>query len=87
MIMGIGPINITAPPLNGPFDPEPTVSSKIPIRIIAKAIKNSQLEMDNTSGILGCIVCTVACPVHLEQDQWDGWKQPEQTLRPHDWHT
>jgi len=49
-IMGIGPIRIIAPPpvlLGLRFESEPTVINKLPIKITAKAAKNSHVANVN----------------------------------------
>lgn len=47
-IIGIGPMSITAPPLNPPSDPVsgPTTISKKPIAIIAKAMNDSHVAAE-----------------------------------------
>lgn len=51
-IMGIGPIRITAPPPKLPgVVIEPKVINKIPMKIIAKAMKNSQVAIEKGAAI------------------------------------
>lgn len=88
-IIGIGPIRMIAPPL-APlmFESEPKAISNMPMKMAAKAMKNSQVTMENCEGDGG--LCTAAGPSfawQLEQDQRIGSMQLLQTVLPQSWQT
>lgn len=87
MIIGIGPIRITAPPpALLKFVRDPIVISIMPTKIMAKAMKNNHVAMENgeaTCWLAGMLIFAR----QSVQDQIEGSKQLLQTGRPQDRHT
>jgi len=78
-----------APPLNWPeFEAEPKVISSMPMKITAKAMKNSHVAKDNRevaelTGGKG----RRSLAWHSEQTRWIGSMQRLQATRPQPWQT
>jgi hypothetical protein len=78
-----------APPLNWlEFEAEPKVISSTPMKITAKAMKNSHvangnLEVAELNGGEGCL----SLAWHSEQTKWIGSMQLLQATRPQSWQT
>jgi hypothetical protein len=82
-------MNITAPPLTPPPEPvnDPTTISNIPIAIIAKAMKNNHVAIENCEATGSLATDRLALARQSEQDHRAGSKQSLHTVRPQDWQT
>jgi hypothetical protein len=78
-----------APPLNWPeFDAEPKVISSMPMKITAKAMKNSHVANGNREvAELTRDEGGLSLAWHLEQTKWIGSMQLLQATRPQSWQT
>jgi len=73
-------MSMTAPPLMLPmFESEPTAIKTMPMKIMANAMKNSQVPRDNC----GAEMTGPPFVWHSEQDQLAGLKQLLHTGLPH----